>query len=236
MLKLAMIGNFNEKKLSNKATIAALQHSAAYLSMEIQIDWLPAKDLEGNGYQNNCPYDAFWCIPESPSGSFAGIMNAIRFARENNYPYIGTCDGYLYTAFEYARNVLRLAEAVSRDAFSSFVVPLSNPILGKTRKIYLKKNTFIQKIYGVEEIEERYDCTTGLNPLFQDALDKGGFCIAGTDASGEARASELPNSRFYIATLYQPQLNSSPEIPHKLIVRYLLAVQKFHNEKAEKHS
>ena len=45
--------------------------------------------------------------------------------------------------------------------------------------------------------------------------------------AGEARAIELPGRRFFLATLFQPQLSSTPERPHPVIVAYLEAAAAF---------
>jgi CTP synthase (UTP-ammonia lyase) len=235
MIRLGIIGDFDENKLSHKATNAALHHCAESLSMDLEAIWLPTKSLEGDVDVDIFDYDGFWCAPGSPYRSFAGAINAIRFARENNYPFIGTCGGFQHTVLEYARNVLDITDASHKeynpDASALFITSLSCPILGKARKIYLKKDTLAYKIYGKKGIEERYNCNFGLNPRFQNMIDESGFHIAGTDANGEARVFELPQNRFYIATLFQPQLSSTPENPHKLILQYLLAAQEFHNKR-----
>ncbi|SEP46242.1 CTP synthase C-terminal region-related (seleno)protein [Propionispora vibrioides] len=234
MIKVGIIGDFDENKPSHEATNKALQHCAKYLQLDLEFMWLPTVALEGDIKKDICGFDAFWCAPGSPYHSFKGAINAIRFARENNYPFIGTCGGFQHAIMEYAQNVLGIAEVnheeYNPDASTFFISALSCSLLGTTRKIYLKEGTKIQKIYGEAEIEEQYNCNFGLNVHFQDTFDKSGLRVAGVDTNGEVRVFELSPHRFYVATLFQPQLSSTPQTPHKLIVEYLLETQKFHNE------
>ncbi len=57
----------------------------------------------------------------------------------------------------------------------------------------------------------------------QERLNDGGLRVVGTEQDGEARVVELPDRRFYLATLFVPQLSSQPDSPHPLIVAYLQA-------------
>jgi len=73
-----------------------------------------------------------------------------------------------------------------------------------------------------EEIEEEYFCNYEVNREFQEQFEATGLIIAGIGPQGEARAIELPGKRFYLATLFQPQLTSQASgQPHPLIMEYL---------------
>jgi CTP synthase (UTP-ammonia lyase) len=126
---------------------------------------------------------------------------------------------------EYAQNELGLADAQHAEDDSGesnlFITALSCSLIGETRKIWITPGSRAYKIYNQTEVEERYNCNFGLNPLYQNLLDARGFKVAGTDENGETRILELPQNRFYIATLFQPQLGSLPLNPHKLIVAFL---------------
>ena len=189
IVRVGIIGDFDEKRLSHKATNEALHHCADSLSMNIEIQWLPTENLEENINGKLCEFDALWCSPGSPYRSYIGAINAIQFARENNYPFIGTCGGFQHTVMEYAKNVLGVIEVnheeYNPDASSFFITALSCSLLGETRKIYLKNGSIIQKIYGEDEIEERYNCKFGLNIKFQDTFDKSGFHVVGVDSNKE---------------------------------------------------
>jgi CTP synthase (UTP-ammonia lyase) len=80
---------------------------------------------------------------------------------------------------------------------------------------------------------EEYYCTFGLNPAYQTLLHEGGLRVVGVDQDGEARIVELPDHRFFLATLFVPQLTSAPGRPHPLITAYLTAAGQFRAERSE---
>jgi len=81
--------------------------------------------------------------------------------------------------------------------------------------------------YGKEKVIEQFNCNYGLNEKYRNEIKKGELKIVGVDNNGEARIVELSNHRFFIATLFLPQLSSSPEIPHPLIIAYMKAAVAF---------
>lgn len=234
-VKIGIIGDYDPKKISHKATQDALCHCGDSLSIKTEIVWLPTKDLEVQKEFDLSTFDGFWCSPGSPYLSYTGALQGIQYAREKNHPFIGTCGGFQHGVMEYACNVLGLTKVnhaeYNPDASEFFIAPLSCSLVGETKNIYLKEGSIIHEIYGTEVITERYNCSFGLNPIYQELFEKSGLKASGKDENGEVRVFELSGARFYIATLFQPQLSSTPENPHPLILRYLLAVQKFHQER-----
>jgi len=63
------------------------------------------KKLESDAVESLCDFDGLWCVPGSPYRSMNGALNAIRFARENNIPFIGTCSGFQHAVIEYAQQI-----------------------------------------------------------------------------------------------------------------------------------
>jgi CTP synthase (UTP-ammonia lyase) len=128
---------------------------------------------------------------------------------------------------EYARNVLGFEDAqhAEYDPYASelFISALSCSLVGQTMNVRLDPGSRAAHFYDKSEVSEQYYCNFGLNPEHQQRLNDGGLRVVGTDQDGEARVLELPNRRFYLATLFVPQLNSQPGSPHPLIVAYLQA-------------
>ena len=232
LIRIGIIGDFDSQRPSHKATNEALKHCADYIGINVDIKWVPTESLESDTDKNLSNFDGLWCAPGSPYKSMKGALNAIQFARENDYPFIGTCGGFQHTVIEYAQNKLNLNdvqhEEYNPDASNLFISALSCSLIGETRIIYLSKNSRIYSYYKETEVEERYNCNFGLNSDYQKLIDESGFKVAGTDENNEARILELPQSRFFIATLFQPQLSSVPTNPHKLILAYLNASIEFH--------
>jgi CTP synthase (UTP-ammonia lyase) len=158
-----------------------------------------------------------------------GAVNAIQYARENKIPFIGTCGGFQHAVLEYARDVLKIKEVAEEDfdlySPNAFISQLSCSLVGQTRHILLDRNSFVYDIYGKPETEEKYNCSFGLNKDFQNKLDQAGFKVVGTDEQGEARIMILDNHQFFLATLFQPQLTSTPDNPHPLVLAYLSYVR-----------
>lgn len=102
-----------------------------------------------------------------------------------------------------------------------------------TQSINITPGTLAYQAYGKEEVAEQFRCNYGLNPEYRDQIGNGGLKVVGVDSNGEVRIVELSNHRFFIATLFLPQLSSSPETPHPLITAYLKAAMAFRVMKQE---
>jgi CTP synthase (UTP-ammonia lyase) len=223
-IRVGVIGDY-DGRASHVATNEAILNSANYLGVRQETQWISTDALESGSEQKLKGFDALWCAPGSPYKSAQGAMNAIQFARENNYPFIGTCGGFQHAVLEFARDVLNFPEVkeLGFDPYSQnpFISSLSCSLAGETRKIYITEGTRTSKIYGRSEANEKYNCSFGLNTEFLNQLTGSGFKVSGMDETGEARILELSENKFFIATLFQPQLSSTPEKPHELILAFL---------------
>jgi CTP synthase (UTP-ammonia lyase) len=232
IIKIGIIGDFDETRPSHRATNEALYHCADFLGIMLDSQWLSTESLVNDADNNLKVFQGFWCAPGSPYKSIRGALNAIRFARENDVPFIGTCGGFQHAVIEYAQNVLGLKNAQHEennpDAPELIITVLSCSHVGEKRKVLIDEGSLAYGIYRQTEVEERFNCNFGLNPKYKKLFDESGFRISGFDENGEARIIELPSNKFYIATLYQPQLSSTPEKPHKLILAYLSRINGIH--------
>ena len=90
-LRVGIIGDYNPTSRFHRATDAALQHAADALAVAIDVVWLPTPAMAGEQREALLqPFDALWCAPGSPYASMEGALQAIRFAREQGRPFIGT--------------------------------------------------------------------------------------------------------------------------------------------------
>ena len=85
-------------------------------------------------------------------------------------------------------------------------------------------------------INETYQCNFGLNPAYRKEIEVGGMRVAGLDEQGEVRVIEIPSRRFYVATLFVPQLSSSPERPHPLVISFLRSASAHKNTETREQS
>lgn len=234
-IRIGVISEFKADFPPHPATNGALQHSASALGVELEVRWLDTESLERLPIEELQRFDAFWCAPGSPYVSLVGALRAVRFAREADRPFIGTCGGFQHVVVEFARNVLgfRDAQHAEYDPYASnlFITPLSCSLAGQTMTIEIAEGSRAREFYGANKVREKYYCNFGLNPEHQARLDQEGLRVTGFDDSREARIVELPEKRFFVATLFVPQLQSRPEYPHPLITAYLEAALEFSRER-----
>lgn len=90
-MKIAVIGDFEPERQSHEATNQALRHAAGALSIELTVDWLPTQSLETEiDTAKFEKYHGIFCAPGGPYKSMIGALEAIRFARERGWPFLGT--------------------------------------------------------------------------------------------------------------------------------------------------
>ena len=104
---------------------------------------------------------------------------------------------------------------------------------GKVPEIRIRPGSYLEGFYKKDVVTEEFFCNYEVNPDFEGAIIEAGFAIAARGESGEIRAIEAPKHKFFIATLFQPQLSSKPGKPHPIIVEFLRAASKWNTERAE---
>ena len=119
-------------------------------------------------------------------------------------------------------------EETAPEAPRLVISKLTCSLVGTTQPIIILPGTLAHQAYGTAAAMEQFACNYGLNPAYHEHISHAGLKIAGRDAAGEVRIIELAAHRFFMATLFLPQLSSSPARPHPLIVAYLQAAQHFH--------
>lgn len=227
LIKIGIIGDYQSERPSHIATNDALCHCARYLDIKLELIWLPTESLEGSVEKCISKFDGLFCAPGEYKSEI-GAINTIQYARENDYPLIGTCGGFQYMVIEYARNKLGLIDVQHAEynlvATNLVITPLSCSLVGQTRKVFIDKATKFYEHYKKTEVEERFSCRYGINSAYRNLIDESGFKVVATDENGEVRALDLLQNKFFVATLYQPQLSSLPTNPHKLILAYLSCI------------
>jgi CTP synthase (UTP-ammonia lyase) len=136
---------------------------------------------------------------------------------------------------EYARNVLGIADAEHEESSprspTLVISKLTCSLVGKTQKIAITPDSIAHRAYKGKEVMEQFFCNYGLNPAFRDQINKSKLNVTGVDSEGEARVVELSDHPFSVATLFLPQVASSPGTPHPLIVSYLEAAVGFQTQR-----
>ena len=207
VIRIALIGDYDPQVTAHQAIPLALGMAAEHAGLDVQFQWLATDRID-----NDTPladFDGFWCVPASPYRNEAGALRAIRFAREQQRPFLGTCGGFQHAVLEYARNVLGWGDAehgeTSPDATRALLTPLTCSLVEAVDSIHLVEGSLIAKAYENSEIREGYRCRYGVNPEFEPALLSQQLCAVGHDSSGDLRAVELRGHPFFVATLFQPE-------------------------------
>jgi len=227
-LRIGILGDREESRPSHAATEAALRHAAVALDREFMAEWIPSADMERAGTADTAlaRFDGLWGGP-GEYRSTRGALAVIRFARERDVPYLGTCQGAQHAVVGFVRDVLgnaRAAHAESSpeaDPDDLAVVPMSCSFVGEDRTVSFRPGSRAAAWYGAASATERFTCRFGLNPALRAAFEAAGFQAAGTDETGEVRLLELAGCRFHVATLFQPQFASAPGAPHPLVLAFL---------------
>ncbi|RON62857.1 hypothetical protein BK669_15545 [Pseudomonas fluorescens] len=206
-IRIALIGDYDPQVTAHQAIPVALGMLAEHTGREVQFQWLPTESIHVDTPLQD--FDGFWCVPASPYKSEAGALRAIRFAREQQRPFLGTCGGFQHAVLEFSRNVLGWADAehgeTSPDSQRAVLTPLSCSLVEAVDSIHLVASSLIAKAYETSEIREGYRCRFGVNPQFERELLTHRLHAVGHDSAGDLRAIELNDHVFFVATLFQPE-------------------------------
>jgi len=206
-IRIALIGDYDPQVTAHQAIPVALEMAAEHSGLNVHWQWLATDEIHAETSLH--PFDGFWCVPASPYRNMDGALLAIRFAREQRRPLLGTCGGFQHTALEYARNVLGWLDAehgeTAPDAARALLTPLSCALVEAVDSIHLAEGSLIAQAYESAEIREGYRCRYGVNPQFEGELLKRELHAVGHDSEQGLRAVELSGHPFFVATLFQPE-------------------------------
>lgn len=205
--RIGLVGDYDAAIAAHLAIPVALRLAGDEAGVSVEFDWIPTEEIADTSRVKD--FSGLWCVPGSPYRSMAGALIAIRFARENRRPFLGTCGGFQHAIIEYARNVLGWADAehgeTAPDAVRPVITPLACALVEATDSIYFRPGSRIASYYGRAQAAERYRCRYGVSREFQEALVSGPLRVGARDAAGEIRAVELDEHPFFLATLFQPE-------------------------------
>ena len=227
VLRIGLIGDFDPMVTAHQAIPVALAIAAQSVGRTLEPTWVHTATLGRDPSPQLSPFAALWCVPASPYENEEGALAAIRFARESDRPFLGTCGGCQHALLEFARNVLGLrhaAHAETRpDAAMRLIAPLSCALVEETGTIAFEEGSRLRSVYGAAEAEEEYHCRYGLDPQYEKLLEGTTLRICGRDRAGEVRAVELNGHPFFVATLFQPERAALRGRSHPLVAAYVAA-------------
>lgn len=223
-LHIALVGDYNADVIAHQAIPLAIDDAAAVLEVPVEYRWLATRDV--NSADDLAEFDAIWLVPASPYENTEGALTAVRYARENSVPFLGTCGGFQHAILEYARNVMGWEDAAHAETDSEgrmVIAPLACSLVEKSDTIELRANTLIARAYGRDSIEEGYHCNYGIADDFAAELESQPLRVTGWDDNGDVRAVELVTHPFFVATLFQHERNALAGRPAPLVQAFLHA-------------
>lgn len=248
-VNIAIIGKYFESGdfvLSDSylSVIESIKHASFALNKKPIISWLSSSEFEGKNinFSSLRKYDGIIVPGGFGSRGIEGKLNVIRFARENKIPYFGLCYGMQMLVIEYARNVLGLKDANTReiDPLSKNLVIdlmeyqkeiLENKNYGGTMRLgsykaILKDKTIAKNSYKQNEIIERHRHRYEVNPEYIKKLEEKGLVFSGFSPDGKLmEIAELPQNKhpFFLGTQFHPEFLSRPTKPHPLFLSFIEA-------------
>jgi CTP synthase (UTP-ammonia lyase) len=229
-VRVGLIGDFQECVVAHQAIPASLQIAGSVIGRDIEATWLPTDDLGKPAVVDLDRFDAFWSVPASPYRSLEGAIRAIKYAREQKRPFLGTCGGYQHAVLEYATNVLGHREAEHAELNPGATVPLFGllacSLVEVGGRIHFTPNSRLAGIYGTTSAIERYHCRYGMNPAYLHWFARSDLAVTGLDEEGDPRAFELGGHPFFFGTAYQPERLGLTGQAHPLVVAFAEAMTK----------
>lgn len=208
MKRIALVGDYDETRVAHRAIPIALKLAVQELREDVSWEWVPSRELQPIAEARLEPYAALWCVPGSPYRNTHGVIEAIRLARLQKRPFLGTCGGFQHAMLEYAQAVWGIDAAnaeTNPDAEDPVIAPLVCSLVEVRGGLRFEPGSRVQNIYGRDFANEEYHCNYGFNPLYADRLQGGPLKIAARDDEGGVRAVELAGHPFFIGTLFQPE-------------------------------
>lgn len=251
-LIIGVVGKYTAVKDAYASVKEALLHAGAANNVGVEICWVESTEIENRGTGILKSFDGIVVPGGYGSRGVEGKITTIKYARENNVPYLGLCLGMQLMVVEYARNVCKLADANSTEFDKNTSAPVIDllpeqkqiSVLGGTNRLgayecRLKEGTKVANAYkkygdGKDVVWERHRHRYEVNPEYVAILEKAGLVIAGTHPSGIVEMVEWKDG-FGIGTQPHIELKSRLEAPAPIFVAFVKAALQKKQEKEGKN-
>jgi len=256
---IGIVGKYVEYEDSYKSLKEALVHGALAHNLKLNVQWIEAEGLETKEREDRSygvqleGFDGILVPGGFGKRGIAGMLNGIRYARENKVPYFGICLGMQTACIEYARNVCGLEDANS----SEFDPATPHRVIYKLRELRgveelggtmrlgawpckLEPGTLASEVYGQLEISERHRHRYEFNREYESVLCGAGLRISGSTPDGTyVEIVEIPGHPYFLGCQFHPEFKSKPLEPHPLFKAFVGAAyehqmqRRAHKESAE---
>jgi CTP synthase len=242
-VSIAIVGKYVEYEDSYKSLKEALLHGGMAHQLKVNIHWIEAEGLSGESWERQLEgYDGILVPGGFGKRGIEGMLNAIRYAREQKIPYFGICLGMQTLVIEYARNVCGLKDADSTE----FNAGTPHRVIFKLRELKgvdelggtmrlgswpckLKPDTFAHRAYETGEIHERHRHRYEFNREYEDQLKAAGLRLTGETPDGAyVEICEIAGHPWFLGCQFHPEFKSKPMEPHPLFKAFIGASYQQH--------
>jgi CTP synthase len=245
-VSIGIVGKYVEYEDSYKSLKEALVHGALAHNLKLRVTWIEAEGLETKDadgrptleYRHQlADFDGILVPGGFGKRGIEGMLNAIRYAREEGVPYFGICLGMQTACIEYARNVCGLKDANSGE----FDPATPHRIIYKLRELtgveemggtmrlgawpcVLEPGSLASRAYGTTEISERHRHRYEFNREYEAILTGAGLRLTGTTPDATyVEIVEIPTHPFFLGCQFHPEFKSKPLEPHPLFRDFVAA-------------
>ncbi|MFM7019693.1 MAG: CTP synthase [Aquirufa sp.] len=236
-ITVGLVGKYVELKDSYKSIAEAFIHAGVANEIKVNVKWISSETAEDNIEELLAGLDGILVAPGFGERGIQGKINAVKYARENNIPFLGICLGMQCAVIEFARNVVGLegAHSFEMNPETSFpVIDLMNSQKDVSEKggtmrlgaypCKIEKGTHAYKIYGKSLIQERHRHRYEFNNAYIDQFHQAGMVTSGINPDTNlVEIVELPNHPFFVGVQFHPEYKSTVEAPSPLFVQFIKA-------------
>ncbi|GAC1674791.1 MAG: CTP synthase [Steroidobacteraceae bacterium] len=247
---IGMVGKYVQIRDSYISLNEALMHGGIKTRTRVNIHYFESQDIERSGASALQNMDAILVPGGFGDRGIEGKIQAIRFARENNIPYLGICLGMQLAIVEYARNVAALKGANSTEFDRATTHPVIALItewqdlergqqvrdeksdLGGSMRLgaqeaRLVAGSLAHSLYGKESIFERHRHRYEFNNHYLDELTAAGLSFSAFSADGLVEFIELRAHPWFVASQFHPEFTSTPRDGHPLFTGFVRAAREY---------
>lgn len=244
-VRVALVGKYVSLPDAYMSVVEALHHGGIANCAQVGIKWVNSEELEGASEEvlRRVFVDVQGILVPGGFGNrgIEGKIQAIRYARENNVPFLGLCLGMQLSVIEFARHVCGLTGANSSEFDPATPYPVIDLLpeqrhlenLGGTMRLgaypcHLMPGTISATAYGEPLVMERHRHRYEVNNDYREQLAAAGLRLAGLSPDGRlVEVVELPNHPFFVGSQFHPELKSRPTRPHPLFREFIRAAVEY---------
>lgn len=237
-VKIALVGKYVEMHDAYLSVAEALRHGGFENGVDIDIDWVQSEDIN-SGTVSSILSDCRGIIVPGGFGDRGteGMIEAIKYARENDIPFFGICLGMQMAVVEYARNVLGYKNANSREFHPESEYCVIDLMLeqkdvenmGGTMRLglypcRLSENSKAHKAYNDDLIYERHRHRYEFNNTYRTEFEEKGLLLSGLSPDGKlVEIIEDPSRKWFVGSQFHPEFRSRPNRAHPLFREFIKA-------------